>query len=146
MTTKKPAAPKCQYRDHRDGWKCGRPSGHSSVHADEPFADDAAPQSSPLPWIPDSCCAIIMCDADHVDARRHIDGGYYRILIEGDPDAVALAIRCVNQVPAFDAMVEALTSVEGMLAACGYGGSNTATEKRHIIKIRAALKLAQEAK
>lgn len=48
------------------------------------------------PWIYDCCTAIIRCDENFPDARRHVDGGFYVTMLEGEPDAVKFAVAAFN--------------------------------------------------
>jgi len=55
-----------------------------------------AEERTPGEWEKDTCCAIARCDGDDPDARRHIDGGFYKIVVEGDPDSCAYIAACAG--------------------------------------------------
>lgn len=68
------------------------------------------------PWKRDTCCVISRCSESDEDARSHVDGGFYRIEVEGRPsscDFIASArtvcpksLRCLK------------TAIEGFLIGC----------------------------
>ena len=55
-----------------------------------------AEKRTPGKWIHDACAVISRCSEHDGEARKHIDGGFYRIEVDGAPSACTYIASCAG--------------------------------------------------